>query len=161
MPGQTAPPADGAHVRDAIDLKRTMILVVLSLVPCLLFGMWNVGYQHYKALGIIDSSLIDNFIFGARKVLPIVVVSYATGLGVEFIFAIIRKHTINEGFLVSGMLIPLVMPVDVPLWMVAVSTIFAVVIGKEVFGGTGMNILNPALTARAFLFLCLPYQNVG
>ncbi|MEO8569369.1 MAG: NADH:ubiquinone reductase (Na(+)-transporting) subunit B [Ginsengibacter sp.] len=160
VPGETAPPA-GSHVRDAIDLKRTMILVVLSLVPCLLFGMWNVGYQHYRALGITDASLAANLIFGATKVLPIVIVSYATGLGVEFIFAIIRKHTINEGFLVSGMLIPLVMPIDVPLWMVAVSTIFAVVIGKEVFGGTGMNILNPALTARAFLFFAYPIKMSG
>lgn len=160
VPGDTAPPT-GAHVRDAIDLKRTMILVVLSLVPCLLFGIWNTGYQHFRALGITDASLMDNFIFGLRKVLPLVIVSYVTGLGTEFIFAIIRKHTINEGFLVSGMLIPLVMPVDVPLWMVAVSTIFAVVIGKEVFGGTGMNILNPALTARAFLFFAYPTKMSG
>lgn len=159
VPDNTA--QNGAHVRDAIDLKRTMILVVLSLVPCLLFGMWNVGYQHFEALGIVDASPMDNFIFGAVKVLPIVIVSYATGLTVEFIFAIIRKHSINEGFLVSGMLIPLVMPVDVPLWMVAVSTIFAVVIGKEVFGGTGMNILNPALTARAFLFFAYPTKMSG
>ncbi len=151
----------GAHIRDAIDLKRTMILVVLSLVPCLLFGMWNVGYQHHLAFGIRDASFIDNFIFGATKVLPLVVVSYVSGLTVEFIFAIIRKHTINEGFLVSGMLIPLVMPVDVPLWMVAVSTIFAVIIGKEVFGGTGMNVLNPALTARAFLFFAYPTKMSG
>ncbi len=151
----------GAHVRDAIDLKRTMILVVISLVPCLLFGMWNVGYQHHLALGTADASLMDNFIFGAIKVLPLVIVSYGAGLTVEFIFAIIRKHTINEGFLVSGMLIPLVMPVDVPLWMVAVSTIFAVIIGKEVFGGTGMNILNPALTARAFLFFAYPTKMSG
>jgi len=160
VPADTTPPT-GAHVRDAIDLKRTMILVVLSLVPCLLFGMWNTGYQHFKALGITDASLMDNFIFGLRKVLPLVIVSYVTGLGTEFIFAIIRKHTINEGFLVSGMLIPLVMPVDVPLWMVAVSTIFAVIIGKEVFGGTGMNILNPALTARAFLFFAYPTKMSG
>lgn len=160
VPDHTAP-ADGAHVRDAIDLKRTMILVVLSLVPCLLFGMWNVGYQHHKAIGIIDASLMDNFIFGAGKVMPLVIVSYVTGLTVEFIFAIIRKHTINEGFLVSGMLIPLVMPVDVPLWMVSVSTVFAVIIGKEVFGGTGMNILNPALTARAFLFFAYPTKMSG
>ncbi len=153
--------AKGAHIRDAIDLKRTMILVVISLIPCLLFGMWNVGYQHHLALGMNDASLIDNFIFGAIKVMPIVIVSYGSGLGVEFIFAIIRKHTINEGFLVSGMLIPLVMPVDVPLWMVAVSTIFAVIIGKEVFGGTGMNILNPALTARAFLFFAYPTKISG
>ncbi|UQD56507.1 NADH:ubiquinone reductase (Na(+)-transporting) subunit B [Flavobacterium sp. K5-23] len=151
----------GAHVRDAIDLKRTMILVVLSLIPCLLFGMWNVGYQHYQALGIMDSSLLDNFVFGSIKVVPLVLVSYGAGLSTEFIFAIIRKHTINEGFLVSGMLIPLIMPIDVPLWMVAVSTIFAVIIGKEVFGGTGMNILNPALTARAFLFFAYPSKMSG
>lgn len=151
----------GAHVRDAIDLKRTMILVVLSLVPCLLFGMWNVGYQHHQALGITDASLSDNFIFGLFKVLPLIIVSYSAGLSAEFIFAIIRKHSINEGFLVSGMLIPLIMPVDVPLWMVAVSTIFAVIIGKEVFGGTGMNILNPALTARAFLFFAYPTKMSG
>jgi len=160
VPDHTASP-DGPHVRDAIDLKRTMILVVLSLVPCLLFGMWNTGYQHHLALGITDASLLNNFFFGAGKVLPIVIVSYATGLTVEFIFAIIRKHTVNEGFLVSGMLIPLVMPVEVPLWMVAVSTIFAVVIGKEVFGGTGMNILNPALTARVFLFFAYPTKMSG
>ncbi|MEO7264275.1 MAG: NADH:ubiquinone reductase (Na(+)-transporting) subunit B [Ferruginibacter sp.] len=153
--------SEGAHIRDAIDLKRTMILVVLSLVPCLLFGMWNVGYQHYHAIGIPGASLMDNFIFGAGKVLPLVIVSYVSGLTVEFIFAIIRKHTINEGFLVSGMLIPLIMPVDVPLWMVAVSTIFAVIIGKEVFGGTGMNVLNPALTARAFLFFAYPTKMSG
>lgn len=160
VPGDTTPSA-GTHVRDAIDLKRTMILVVLSLTPCLLFGMWNTGYQHYKALGITDASFFSNFIFGASKVLPIVVVSYAAGLSVEFLFAIIRKHKVNEGFLVSGMLIPLVMPVDVPLWMVAVATIFAVIIGKEVFGGTGMNILNPALTARAFLFFGYPTKMSG
>ncbi len=160
VPDHTAP-ARGAHIRDAIDLKRTMILVVLSLVPCLLFGTWNVGYQHYKALGMAETSIADALLFGAKKVLPLVIVSYVTGLTVEFIFAIIRKHTINEGFLVTGMLIPLVMPVDVPLWMVAVSTIFAVIIGKEVFGGTGMNILNPALTARAFLFFAYPTKISG
>ena len=160
VPGQTAPPT-GAHIRDAIDLKRTMILVVISLIPCLLFGIWNVGYQHHLAIGIPEATFSEHFIFGAKKVLPIVIVSYATGLTVEFIFAIIRKHSINEGFLVSGMLIPLVMPVDVPLWMVSISTIFAVVIGKEVFGGTGMNILNPALTARAFLFFAYPTKMSG
>lgn len=151
----------GTHVRDAIDLKRTMILVVLSLVPCLLFGMWNVGYQHYQALGISNNTMTDNFIFGLSKVLPLIIVSYGAGLTTEFIFAIIRKHTINEGFLVTGMLIPLTMPVDVPLWMLAVATIFAVIIGKEVFGGTGMNILNPALTARAFLFFAYPTKMSG
>ena len=159
VPGETTP-ANGAHVRDAIDLKRTMILVVLSLVPCLLFGMWNTGYQHYKALGI-NASFIDNFIFGAIKVLPIVIVTYVVGLTVEFIFAIIRKHKVNEGFLVTGMLIPLVMPIDIPLWMLAIAVVFAVIIGKEVFGGTGMNILNPALTARAFLFFAYPTKMSG
>lgn len=160
VPGDTAPPA-GAHIRDAIDLKRTMILVVVSLIPCLLFGIWNTGYQHHQALGIADPSFMDNVLFGAIKVMPIVIVSYVVGLTVEFIFAIIRKHPINEGYLVTGMLIPLVMPVDVPLWMVAVSTVFAVIIGKEVFGGTGMNILNPALTARAFLFFAYPTKMSG
>ncbi|MGM8362644.1 NADH:ubiquinone reductase (Na(+)-transporting) subunit B [Flavobacterium sp. ARAG 55.4] len=151
----------GTHIRDAIDLKRTMILVVLSLVPCLLFGMWNIGYQHYQALGIANVSLMDNFIFGAVKVLPLILVSYGAGLTTEFIFAIIRKHKINEGFLVSGMLIPLIMPVEVPLWMLGVATVFAVIIGKEVFGGTGMNILNPALTTRAFLFFAYPAKMSG
>jgi Na+-transporting NADH:ubiquinone oxidoreductase subunit B len=160
VPGHTTP-VEGTHIRDAIDLKRTMIIVVLSMVPCLLFGIWNVGYQHHLAIGMAEATLFDNVVFGAIKVLPIVVVSYVTGLTVEFAFAIIRKHTINEGFLVTGMLIPLVMPVDVPLWMVAVATFFAVVIGKEVFGGTGMNILNPALTARAFLFFAYPTKMSG
>jgi Na+-transporting NADH:ubiquinone oxidoreductase subunit B len=160
VPAHTAP-LKGAHIRDAIDLKRTMILVVFSLMPCLLFGMWNVGYQHYHALGSPDTSVLDNLVFGATKVLPIVLVSYATGLSVEFAFAIIRKHTINEGFLVTGMLIPLVMPVEIPLWMVAIATVFAVIIGKEVFGGTGMNIMNPALTARAFLFFAYPTKMSG
>jgi Na+-transporting NADH:ubiquinone oxidoreductase subunit B len=123
--------------------------------------MWNIGYQHHRALGMMHVSLPDNFIFGAIKVLPLILVSYGAGLTTEFIFAIIRKHTINEGFLVSGMLIPLIMPIDVPLWMLAVATIFAVIIGKEVFGGTGMNVLNPALTARAFLFFAYPSKMSG
>jgi Na+-transporting NADH:ubiquinone oxidoreductase subunit B len=132
-----------------------MIIVVLAMVPALLFGMWNTGYQHFMATGE-TASFMDQFLHGALKVLPLVVVSYAAGLTVEFIFAIINKHQVNEGFLVSGMLIPLCLPVEIPLWMVAVATIFAVVIGKEVFGGTGMNILNVALTARAFLFFAYP-----
>lgn len=151
----------GAHVRDAIDLKRTMFMVIVAMVPCLLFGMWNVGYQHFLAIGEFNSTLMDNMLFGAMKVLPLVAVSYGVGLGVEFAFCIVKKHTINEGFLVSGMLIPLCVPVDVPLWMVAVATIFAVVIGKEVFGGTGMNILNVALTTRAFLFFAYPTKMSG
>ena len=159
VPGHAA--HSGAHIRDGIDLKRTMITVVFALVPALLFGMWNVGYQHFLALGMADVTFWDQFLFGAIKVLPIVIVSYAVGLGVEFAFCVIKKHQINEGFLVSGMLIPLIMPVDIPLWMVALSTIFAVVIGKEVFGGTGMNILNPALTARAFAFFAYPAYMSG
>jgi Na+-transporting NADH:ubiquinone oxidoreductase subunit B len=145
----------GAHIRDANDMKRTMGTVILALMPALLFGIWNTGYQHFLAMGI-ESDFWQNVGYGLIKVLPIVVVSYVVGLAIEFMFAQIRKHEVNEGFLVSGMLIPLVMPPDVPLWMVAVATAFAVVIGKEVFGGTGMNILNPALTARAFLFFAYP-----
>ncbi|MBU1370046.1 MAG: NADH:ubiquinone reductase (Na(+)-transporting) subunit B [Bacteroidetes bacterium] len=150
----------GAHIRDAIDMKRTMIIVVMALVPALLFGIWNVGYQHF-----LSNSMTPDFWpmigFGLLKVLPIVVVSYVVGLAIEFAFAQSRGHEVNEGFLVSGMLIPLVMPPDVPLWMVAVATAFAVIIGKEVFGGTGMNILNPALTARAFLFFAYPSEMSG
>jgi Na+-transporting NADH:ubiquinone oxidoreductase subunit B len=137
-----------------------MSLVVLAMLPPLLFGIWNVGFQHFRSDEVL-MPFWDNFLFGLIKVLPIIVVSYVTGLAIEFIFAQIRKHEVNEGFLVTGMLIPLVMPPDVPLWMVAVSTAFAVVIGKEVFGGTGMNILNPALTARAFLFFAYPQDISG
>jgi Na+-transporting NADH:ubiquinone oxidoreductase subunit B len=154
VPGHTTN-GKGSHIRDGIDMKRTMIMVVLAMVPALLFGIWNTGYQHFLALGEA-STFMDNVLYGALKVLPIVVVSYAAGLAVEFIFAIINKHQVNEGFLVSGMLIPLCLPVEIPLWMVAAATIFAVIIGKEVFGGTGMNILNVALTARAFLFFAYP-----
>lgn len=150
----------GAHIRDAIDLKRTMSVVIIALIPALLFGMWNVGYQHFLSQGI-QTGFWETFWFGFLKVIPIVIVSYVAGLGVEFIFAQIRHHEVNEGFLVSGMLIPLVMPPDAPLWMVAVSTIFAVIFGKEVFGGTGMNILNPALLARAFMFFAYPGQISG
>jgi Na+-transporting NADH:ubiquinone oxidoreductase subunit B len=151
----------GSHVRDAMDMKRTMIYVVIALMPALLFGMWNVGYQHYNAIGLTEAGLIDRFIFGLLKVLPIIVVSYVAGLATEFIFATIRDHEVNEGFLVSGMLIPLIVPVTTPLWMIALATIFAVVIGKEVFGGTGMNIVNPALLARAFLFFSYPSYMSG
>lgn len=152
--------SSGSHIRDAFDMKRGMIMVVLALVPPLLFGMWNTGYQHFLAMGV-EAGFWETFWFGFLRVFPIIVVSYVTGLGIEFVFAQIRDHEINEGFLVSGMLIPLVMPVDVPLWMVAVATAFAVIIGKEVFGGTGMNILNPALTARAFLFFAYPTKMSG
>jgi len=145
----------GAHIREPMDMKRAMALVVLALVPTVLFGMWNAGYQNSMAMGI-ERTLLLNFWFGFLKVFPIIVVSYVVGLGTEFVFAQIRKHEVAEGYLVSGILIPLVMPADVPLWMVAVATVFAVIIGKEVFGGAGMNILNPALTARAFLFFAYP-----
>jgi len=150
----------GSHIRDSIDMKRTMTIVIIALLPCLLFGMYNAGFHHFQSIGR-EISLWPTFWFGFLKVLPIVVVSYVTGLTIEFIFAQVRGHEVNEGFLVTGMLIPLVMPVDVPLWTVAVSTAFAVVIGKEVFGGTGMNILNPALTARAFLFFAYPGDMTG
>ncbi|PCH93009.1 MAG: NADH:ubiquinone reductase (Na(+)-transporting) subunit B [Bacteroidetes bacterium] len=154
----------GVHIRDGIDLKRTMITVVLAMIPCLIFGIWNTGHQHYLALGEfteVAAGMMEKMLFGMVKVLPIVAVSYSVGLTIEFIGAIIKKEQVNEGFLVSGMLIPLVMPVDVPLWMVGIATIFAVIIGKEVFGGTGMNILNPALTARAFLFFAYPTKMSG
>jgi Na+-transporting NADH:ubiquinone oxidoreductase subunit B len=152
----------GSHIRDAIDLKRTMMLVIIALVPCLLFGIYNTGYQHFRVLDQLgDVSFWEIILKGALVVLPLVVVSYGAGLLVEFIFAIRNGHTVQEGFLVSGMLIPLCMPADVPLWMVAIATMFAVVIGKEVFGGTGMNILNVALTARAFLFFAHPTKMSG
>ena len=150
----------GAHVRDAIDMKRTMMMVIFALVPAMLFGFWNAGYWHYSSLGV-ESTLMENALFGLIKILPMIIVTYVAGLGVEIFFAWIRNHPVNEGFLVSGLLIPLIMPVDIPLWMVAVSTIFAVVIGKEVFGGTGMNLLNPALTARAFAFFAYPQWMSG
>jgi Na+-transporting NADH:ubiquinone oxidoreductase subunit B len=147
----------GAHIRDAIDMKRTMIVVVMAMVPALLFGMWNVGRFHFMALGeLTEKTFWQVFGFGFLKVLPLIIVSYVTGLTIEIIFAQIRKHDVPEGFFVTGFLIPLIMPVDVPLWMVAVSTAFAVIIGVEVFGGAGMNVLNPALTARAFLFFAYP-----
>ena len=151
---------NGVHVRDAVDLKRTMIVVIVAVVPALLFGIWNAGYQHFLALGQ-DASFWAMIGHGLIKVLPIIIVSYLTGLAIEFGFAQWRGHEVNEGFLVSGMLIPLVLPVDIPLWMVVIATAFAVVIGKEVFGGTGMNIWNPALLARAFLFFAYPAQMSG
>jgi len=150
----------GAHIRDSMDMKRTMTVVILALLPPLLFSMYNTGYQHFSSIGE-TGSFWQLFGFGILRILPLLVVSYVTGLAIEFVFAQVRGHEVNEGFLVSGMLIPMVMPVDVPLWMVAVSTAFAVVIGKEVFGGTGMNVLNPALTARAFLFFAYPSEMTG
>ncbi len=155
----------GTHIKAADDLKRTMNTVILALVPCLIFGMFNAGYQHYLAQGLIESAdgflgasfwTWDNLVIGLWKVLPLVIVSYGVGLAVEFIFAIIKGHEVEEGYLVTGMLVPLIVPIDIPLWMLSVAVIFGVVIGKEVFGGTGMNILNPALTIRAFLFFAYP-----
>lgn len=155
----------GTHIKAADDLKRTMNTVILALIPCLIFGMFNAGYQHYLALGDINPAngffgssfwTLDNLIIGLWKVLPLVIVSYGVGLGIEFLFAIIKNHEVEEGYLVTGMLVPLIVPVDTPLWMLAVAVAFGVVIGKEVFGGTGMNILNPALTIRAFLFFAYP-----
>lgn len=162
----------GAHIRDGVDLKRTMFMVIIALIPCLLFGIYNTGHWHYELQSYVNpdefaghkeylAGFGDKVLYGLLKVLPLVIVSYAAGLAVEFIFAMINGHGLHEGFLVSGMLIPLTMPADVPLWMVAVATIFAVVIGKEVFGGTGMNIVNVALTARAFLFFAYPTSMSG
>lgn len=145
----------GSHIRDSIDLKRTMIVVVIALIPAMLFGAYNTGLQHFRSTGI-DTTIIQSFWFGFLRLLPLIIVSYVVGLGIEFIAAQIRGHEINEGFLVSGLLIPLVVPIDIPLWMLALATAFAVILGKEVFGGTGMNIFNPALLARAFLFFSYP-----
>jgi len=150
----------GAQIKDTIDMKRLMMTVIIAMLPCLLFGMWNVGHQHFIALGQ-EAVFLDKILIGAIQVLPIVVVSYAVGLGTEFAFSVFRQHPINEGFLVTGMLIPLVMPATIPLWQVAMATIFAVIIAKEAFGGTGMNILNVALTARAFLYFAYPSQISG
>lgn len=150
----------GAHVRDAVDLKRTMITVVLALVPALIFGIWNAGFQHFTQLGQ-EVGFGEAFLHGAYKIVPMIIVSYGVGLALEFLFAILRGHEVNEGYLVTGLLIPMIMPVDIPLWMVALAVIFSVVIGKEAFGGTGMNILNPALTARAFAFFAYPTYMSG
>lgn len=153
--------ANGVQIRDAIDMKRMMMTVIIAMIPCLLFGIYNVGYQHYLAIGQPDAALMDMLLVGAIQVIPIVAISYITGLSVEFTFSVIRQHPVNEGFLVTGMLIPLVMPPDIPLWQVVLATIFAVIIAKEAFGGTGMNILNVALTARAFLYFAYPGQISG
>ena len=163
LPNETT--HNGTHIKAADDLKRTMNTVIMALVPCLIFGMFNAGYQHYLALGEIEASsgflgstfwTWDNLVVGLWQVLPLVIVSYGVGLAVEFLFAVLKGHEVEEGYLVTGMLVPLIVPVDIPLWMLAVAVVFGVVIGKEVFGGTGMNILNPALTIRAFLFFAYP-----
>ena len=159
----------GSHVRDAVDMKRSMIIVVIALIPALLFGMWNIGYQHYMADDLMRLKMgpmffIDHlqcFCFGFLRMLPLIAVSYIVGLAIEFFFAQIRHHEVNEGFLVTGLLIPMIVPVTTPLWQLALAVAFAVVIGKEVFGGTGMNFLNPALVARAFLFFSYPTHMSG
>jgi len=150
----------GTQIRDAVDLKRVMTTVIIALIPCLIFGVWNIGEQHAIATGL-PLALGEKFLFGAIRFVPILAVSYAVGLGIEFVFSSIRKHPVSEGFLVSGMLIPLVLPATTPLWQVGVATAIAVVLGKEVFGGTGFNILNPALTARAVMFFAYPGSMTG
>ena len=151
---------NGAHVRDAVDMKRNMIYVLIALIPCFLFGTWNIGYQHFLSHGE-TATLMQNFGYGLMKILPLYIVSYVVGLGIEIIFAQVRKEEVNEGFFVTGFLIPLIMPADVPLWMLAIAVAFAVIIGKEVFGGSGMNIVNPALLARAFMFFSYPSKMSG
>ncbi|WP_085536391.1 NADH:ubiquinone reductase (Na(+)-transporting) subunit B [Massilibacteroides vaginae] len=150
----------GVHIHDSIDSKRTMIVVIIALIPALLFGMYNVGHQHNLAIGA-DPGFWATFIFGFLAVLPQIIVSYGVGLGIEFVVAQIKKEEIQEGFLVSGMLIPMIVPVDTPLWMIAIATAFAVIFAKEVFGGTGYNIFNVALVTRAFLFFAYPAAMSG
>ena len=150
----------GAHIRDAVDLKRTMVTVIIALIPALIYGIYNTGYQYFIQSGL-DFTFLDAFLHGSYKILPMIAVSYAVGLAIEFGFAVYRGHQVNEGYLVTGLLIPMIMPVDMPLWMLAISVIFAVLIGNEAFGGTGMNILNPALTARAFAFFAYPTYMSG
>ena len=164
LPNETT--HNGTHIKAADDLKRTMNTVIMAMIPCLIFGMFNAGYQHHLAYGEIERATggffssvfwtMDNFMVGFWKVIPLVVVSYVVGLAIEILFAIKNSHEVEEGYLVTGMLVPLIVPIDTPLWMLAVAVVFGVVIGKEVFGGTGMNILNPALTIRAFLFFAYP-----
>ena len=150
----------GSHIRDAVDLKRTMVTVIIALLPALFYGIYNTGYQYFIQTNL-EFTFLDAMFHGSKKILPMIAVSYIVGLLIEFIFAIYRGHEVNEGYLVTGLLIPMIMPVDIPLWMVAVSVAFAVLIAKEAFGGTGMNILNPALTARAFAFFAYPTYMSG
>ena len=151
---------NGAHIRDAVDMKRNMIYVVIALIPCFLFGTWNIGYQHFLSLSE-DVIFWQTVGYGLLKIIPLYLVSYIVGLAIEFTFAEIRHEDVNEGYFVTGFLIPLIMPVDVPLWMLAIAVAFSVIIGKEVFGGSGMNVVNPALLARAFLFFAYPSKMTG
>ena len=150
----------GPHIRDSVDVKRVMILVVIALIPCYIFGAMNVGYQMAMALGQ-SSTMQENLMNGAMKILPIIAVAFASGAFWELLFAVVRRHPVSEGFLVTCALIPLVMPPTIPLWQVAVATTFGIVIGKEIFGGVGMNIFNPALVARGFLFFTYPGRISG
>lgn len=151
---------NGAHIRSYVDMKRSLIAVVFALIPCLIFGTWNIGYQHFLSLGQ-DVTFWQTIGYGLLKIIPLYLVSYIVGLVIEFTFAEIRHEEVNEGYFVTGFLIPLIMPVDVPLWMLAIAVAFAVIIGKEVFGGSGMNVVNPALLARAFLFFSYPSKMTG
>lgn len=151
----------GVHIHDSNDSKRTMIIVVLALVPALIFGMYNVGYQRYLSIGFDTPPFWEAFAYGFLAVLPKIITAYVVGLGIEFISAQIRKHEIQEGFLVSGILIPMICPIETPIWMIAVATAFSVIFVKEVFGGTGMNIFNVALMTRAFLFFAYPSKMSG
>ncbi|MCQ2216901.1 MAG: NADH:ubiquinone reductase (Na(+)-transporting) subunit B [Paludibacteraceae bacterium] len=159
VPGTTA--KHGTHIHDCIDSKRVMSMVVIALIPALLFGIYNVGYQHYLVTGQDTTDFCGMAVFGLAAVLPKIVVSYLVGLGIEFIVAQWKREEIQEGFLVSGLLIPMIVPVNCPLWMLAVATAFAVIFAKEVFGGTGMNIFNVALITRAFLFFSYPTAMSG
>ena len=151
----------GVHIHDSNDMKRTMITVVVALLPCVLFAMYNIGFQHFKAVGTTNATHWEMFLFGLLAMLPVIVVSYVVGLGIEFVGAQIHHKEIQEGFLVTGILIPLIVPINTPLWMTAVATAFAVIFAKEIFGGTGMNIFNVALITRAFLFFAYPSEMSG
>ncbi len=160
VPNETAK-VRGAQIHDAIDSKRSIFFVIIAMIPAILFGMWNIGYQHYAIIGESDASLMCNFLYGLGVILPKIIVSYAVGLGIEIAIAQWKKEEVHEGFFVTGMLIPMIVPVNCPLWIIAVATAFAVVFAKEVFGGTGMNIFNPALVTRAFLFFAYPAMMSG
>ena len=159
VPNETAEHAP--YVRDHIDVKRSMIFVVIALIPCLLFGIYNAGYQAMLSQGVHTSNFLDIFVNGAFAVVPMYIVVFSVGGACEALFAVVRNHEINEGFLVTGMLIPLVMPPTIPLWMLGIATVFGIIIGKEIFGGTGFNVFNPALTARAFIFFAYPTTMSG
>lgn len=151
----------GVHIHDSNDSKRMMIMVVIALMPCCLFGMWNVGYQHFLGTTSINPGIVQCFIYGFIAVLPQILTAYIVGLGIEFVIAQIRGHEVQEGFLVSGILIPMICPVDTPCWMLAIAVAFSVIFVKEVFGGTGYNFMNVALAARAFLFFSYPAKMSG